>query len=1096
MEVDAYCDEIDHVLSCLAQRNTVKKLKLLFDRVGYTLTLSVFLFCQLTELCLKGCYVKPPPTIDGFGSLTRLSLQNIYIFDDTRRHLLSKCRFLKSLTMGIHAYHVQKSGNEDSNIINLFECLPVVETLYISFSIIQLFESSVHGRIPRELPTALIHLKYLNLNCVVFHHKDVFSVLVLVIKSSSNLEKLKIDNRKLGFFTEGGLFTHDDICSFSLKDYADIWLEHLNELHIRSFRNKGNELNFVKLILAKSPMLKKVTQTSVTALRGAVGVTIEFFISLRDFSKRFMLTLLLEYQTFDLLSMIDKHLRADVALRIRDEDTDEVADNEEPKKEEEPIPEQAPAAPDGFAPQWIGRHDLNNNRWIEEDDEEMEEEDDEDIKEEDDEEMEDEEEEEIVAEDEAEIIYPYDEADPNNRPPPALDDESEFAPSVIPVFDAENRPVPPVIDFSSTGLEAMGACSGEGACSSLGTFRSLFGGGESSSAREILKDIGEVYPFGLIPLTIGTAMRRIRKLNEQIHKRAEVDERIVKKIDRSNLRIRMVGRDAMSLDGTARNAAMADNDVEDDDVEDDDDMDDDAANPSDLYYNYTNGMITYSLLFSCHVRIMPHKQMSQAVIAKLVADEVAKAPAADRAARNATVAGGSGNFGGVAIELCRWFKKIERTFGISECAERNKVKFDAATLQEELCPKEEISRMDDELRHLRLKDNDIAAYTNRFNKLVLLCPDVVPFTKKKIGQYIKGLLSYIKGETYASKPTTLNKAGVATGANAEPIRVCFKREDKNHLANSDLCPERKKQGGRNESGHVYAVRDAKQPQGPNVVTGTFLLNKRYFSMLFDSGSDKSFINTSLTYLFDIEPERISTSYEVELAGGRIVSTNTVLKGCTLNLVNHLCKIDLMPIELVTFDAIISMYWLVALDAVIVCGKKEVHISVKNQTLVVKGDSNSSRLKVISCIKARKYIERGCHLFLAHVTEKDRSKKRLEDVPSKEEHSEHIKIILDPLKKEKLYAKFSKCDFWWESVQFLGHVINSEGVHIDPAIIKAIKNWPTPTSPTEVRQFMGLAGYYKRFIEEFSLIAKPLTKLTQKNKKFEWGADEDEAFQKL
>ncbi|GKD29287.1 putative nucleotidyltransferase, ribonuclease H [Tanacetum coccineum] len=116
--------------------------------------------------------------------------------------------------------------------------------------------------------------------------------------------------------------------------------------------------------------------------------------------------------------------------------------------------------------------------------------------------------------------------------------------------------------------------------------------------------------------------------------------------------------------------------------------------------------------------------------------------------------------------------------------------------------------------------------------------------------------------------------------------------------------------------------------------------------------------------------------------------------------------------------------------------------------------------------------------------------------TKGEHSEHLKIILDLLKKEKLYAKFSKCDFWLESVQFLGHVINREGVHVDPAKIEAIKNWPVPTSPTEVRQFMGLAGYYRRFIEGFSLIAKPLTKLTQKNKRFEWGADEDEAFQKL
>ncbi|GJY97945.1 putative reverse transcriptase domain-containing protein [Tanacetum coccineum] len=116
--------------------------------------------------------------------------------------------------------------------------------------------------------------------------------------------------------------------------------------------------------------------------------------------------------------------------------------------------------------------------------------------------------------------------------------------------------------------------------------------------------------------------------------------------------------------------------------------------------------------------------------------------------------------------------------------------------------------------------------------------------------------------------------------------------------------------------------------------------------------------------------------------------------------------------------------------------------------------------------------------------------------SKEEHSEHLKVILDLLKKEKLYSKFSKYDFWLESGQFLGHVINSEGVHVDPTKIEAIKNWPALTSPTEVRQFMGLAGYYRRFIEGFSLIAKPLTKLTQKNKKFEWGAVEDEAFEKL
>ncbi|GJY61097.1 putative reverse transcriptase domain-containing protein [Tanacetum coccineum] len=114
---------------------------------------------------------------------------------------------------------------------------------------------------------------------------------------------------------------------------------------------------------------------------------------------------------------------------------------------------------------------------------------------------------------------------------------------------------------------------------------------------------------------------------------------------------------------------------------------------------------------------------------------------------------------------------------------------------------------------------------------------------------------------------------------------------------------------------------------------------------------------------------------------------------------------------------------------------------------------------------------------------------------KEEHGKHLKTILNLLWSKKLYAKFSKCDFWLDSVQFLGHVIDSNGVHVDPAKIEAIKNWAASTTPTKVRQFLGLAGYYRRFIKD-SLISKPLTKLTQKNKPYVWGDDEEEAFQTL
>ncbi|GJY72961.1 putative reverse transcriptase domain-containing protein [Tanacetum coccineum] len=116
--------------------------------------------------------------------------------------------------------------------------------------------------------------------------------------------------------------------------------------------------------------------------------------------------------------------------------------------------------------------------------------------------------------------------------------------------------------------------------------------------------------------------------------------------------------------------------------------------------------------------------------------------------------------------------------------------------------------------------------------------------------------------------------------------------------------------------------------------------------------------------------------------------------------------------------------------------------------------------------------------------------------NKQEHEEHLKIILELLKKEELYAKFSKCEFWIPKVQFLGHVIDNKGIHVDPSKIESVKDWASPKTPTEIRQFLGLAGYYRRFIEGFSKIAKPMTKLTQKKVKFEWGDKQEAAFQLL
>ena len=107
---------------------------------------------------------------------------------------------------------------------------------------------------------------------------------------------------------------------------------------------------------------------------------------------------------------------------------------------------------------------------------------------------------------------------------------------------------------------------------------------------------------------------------------------------------------------------------------------------------------------------------------------------------------------------------------------------------------------------------------------------------------------------------------------------------------------------------------------------------------------------------------------------------------------------------------------------------------------------------------------------------------------------HLRVVLQTLKGHQLFAKYSKCEFSLRSVTFLGHIISSEGVEVDPRKTEAVKNWTRPLNPTDIRNFLGLAGYYQRFVDGIASIASPLTTLTQKSKKFEWSEACKKSFQ--
>ncbi|GJZ75133.1 putative reverse transcriptase domain-containing protein [Tanacetum coccineum] len=288
--------------------------------------------------------------------------------------------------------------------------------------------------------------------------------------------------------------------------------------------------------------------------------------------------------------------------------------------------------------------------------------------------------------------------------------------------------------------------------------------------------------------------------------------------------------------------------------------------------------------------------------------------------------------------------------------------------------------------------------------------------------------------------------------------------------------------------------------------------------LFDSSADYSFVFTTFIPLLGREPSDLGFSYEIEIASGQLVEIDKVIKGCKLEIDGYVFDINLIPFGSGSFDVIIGIDWLSDHKAEIISHEKVVRIPLLDvKVLRMLGERPKEKVRYLMSDKAKEQKQEEIVIvrdFLKLRVHEDDIPKTvfrtryghfeftvmpfgLTNAPAtREEHEEHLGLVLELLKKERLYAKFSKCEFWLREVQFLGHVINGEGIHVDPSKIESVKNWEAPRPLSEVRLFLELVGYYRRFIKNFSKIAKPLTVLTQKSKTFNWGEEQENAFQIL
>ncbi|GJY34626.1 putative reverse transcriptase domain-containing protein [Tanacetum coccineum] len=404
------------------------------------------------------------------------------------------------------------------------------------------------------------------------------------------------------------------------------------------------------------------------------------------------------------------------------------------------------------------------------------------------------------------------------------------------------------------------------------------------------------------------------------------------------------------------------------------------------------------------------------------------------------------NFKGTkgVVGLIKWFEKMEMVFHISNCSEKYQVKELMKLMTDVYCPRNEIQKMESELWNFTMmctkivpEDEDrvekfIGGLPNNIQGNVIVVEptrlqDAIRVANNLIDHKLKGYAvknaekkrrlevnqkdsrwqqpqfkrQNVGGQNVVRAYTTGNNERRVYNGQLPLYNKCkfhhegpctvrqgHYRSDCQKLKNQNSGNKTRNKSGIGEArGKAYVLGGGDADPDSNTVTGTFLLNNHCAYVLFDSCTDRSFMSTTFITLLDVIPSTLDTSYAVELADGRISETNVILRGCTLGLLDHPFNIDLMPVDLGNFHVIIGMDWLANNHAVILCDKKIVLIPYGDEALIVQGDRSDKRkkstLRIISCTKTQKYIDKGCPVYLAQVTAKrsddELEEKRLEDV---------------------------------------------------------------------------------------------------------------------